>query len=82
LLQPPTPPSTPRSSHPSRGLRCQSSSCLTHNNPCPTKRVNSKARVIIEDWRIDYNNNRPHGALGRLTPTAYAKAWINQTNVA
>ena len=26
------------------------------------------ARRIIEDWRIDYNQNRPHCSLGNLTP--------------
>lgn len=34
-----------------------------------------EARVVIEDWRIDYNMNRPHSALGNLTPTAYANRW-------
>jgi transposase InsO family protein len=27
-----------------------------------------EARVLIEDWREDYNQRRPHGALGRKTP--------------
>lgn len=31
-----------------------------------------EAKVLIEDWRIDYNHNRPHSALGMLTPAAYA----------
>jgi len=26
------------------------------------------ARRIIEKWRIDYNNERPHSSLGYLTP--------------
>lgn len=30
------------------------------------------ARVVIEDWRRDYNIERPHSALGNLTPLAYA----------
>ena len=34
-----------------------------------------EARVIIEDWRIDYNINRPHTAHGDLTPTEFAQAW-------
>lgn len=34
-----------------------------------------EARVIIEDWRIDYNTNRPHTAHGNLTPTEYATNW-------
>ena len=32
-----------------------------------------EARVIIEDWRIDYNANRPHTAHGDLTPTEFAQ---------
>jgi putative transposase len=42
-----------------------------------------EARVIIEDWRIDYNDNRPHSAHGDLTPTEFAQAWtINQPRAA
>jgi putative transposase len=26
------------------------------------------ARTVIEDWRIDYNQERPHSALGDMTP--------------
>ena len=38
-----------------------------------------EARVIIEDWRIDYNEHRPHSAHGDLTPAEFARAWtINQ----
>jgi putative transposase len=33
-----------------------------------------EARVLVEDWRIEYNAARPHSALGYLTPTDYAKA--------
>lgn len=33
-----------------------------------------QARQKIETWRIDYNEQRPHGALGHLTPSEYAKA--------
>ena len=29
------------------------------------------ARHLIEAWRQDYNNIRPHGSLGQLTPAAY-----------
>ncbi len=31
-----------------------------------------EARRIIEDWRIDYNTNRPHTSLNGLTPTEFA----------
>jgi putative transposase len=33
------------------------------------------ARVVISDWREDYNRNRPHSALGMMTPAAYAATW-------
>jgi len=33
------------------------------------------ARTTIEAWRQDYNTERPHGALGNRTPTAYAAQW-------
>ena len=32
----------------------------------------TEAKLIIEDWRIEYNTYRPHSALGGLTPTEYA----------
>ena len=31
------------------------------------------ARQRINDWRIDYNQHRPHSALGNLTPSAFAE---------
>lgn len=34
-----------------------------------------EARVIIEDWPIDYNWQRPHTARGELTPAEFAAAW-------
>jgi putative transposase len=34
-----------------------------------------EARVLVEDWRIEYNSVRPHSALGYLTPTDYANTW-------
>ncbi|MEM6743216.1 MAG: integrase core domain-containing protein, partial [Pseudomonadota bacterium] len=30
------------------------------------------ARARIEAWRIDYDRNRPHSALGGLTPAEFA----------
>ena len=32
----------------------------------------AEARVVIEDWREEYNTYRPHSALGGLTPAEYA----------
>ncbi len=42
-----------------------------------------EARVIIEDWRIDDNTNRPHTAHGDQTPAEFAAAWttINEREV-
>ena len=32
----------------------------------------AEARVVVEDWRIEYNTIRPHSSLGRISPAAYA----------
>src|ERR1700680_2287061 len=32
----------------------------------------NEARQIIEEWRIDYNTNRPHTSLNGLTPIEFA----------
>jgi len=32
----------------------------------------AEARVLIEDWRHDYNWHRPHSALGMMTPARFA----------
>lgn len=32
-----------------------------------------EAREIIEDWRWDYNEQRPHSSLNNLTPREYAR---------
>lgn len=37
-----------------------------------------EARVLIEDWRLDYNHNRPHSSLGWMTPAVYADQWRKQ----
>ena len=37
-----------------------------------------EAQILAEDWRNEYNNQRPHGALGGLTPTRFREQWINQ----
>lgn len=31
------------------------------------------AKAKIEAWRVDYNQRRPHGSLGHLTPDEYAR---------
>ena len=37
-----------------------------------------EAKVLTEDWRIDYNINRPHSAHGWLTPVEFVEAWLHQ----
>ena len=34
-----------------------------------------EAQVLNEDWRIDYNERRPHSSLGWLTPAEFARRW-------
>jgi putative transposase len=31
-----------------------------------------EARTLIEGWRVDYNERRPHSSLGNVTPKEYA----------
>ena len=40
------------------------------------------ARERIEQWRIDYNEDRPHTALGGLTPKAFAQQAIEARRLA
>ena len=39
----------------------------------------TEAKVIIEDWRIQYNTYRPHSAHGGLTPSQYAATQTENT---
>ena len=34
----------------------------------------SKGREKVEAWRQEYNNERTHGAMGNISPLAYAAA--------
>jgi len=38
------------------------------------------ARIVIRNWAIDYNTNRPHSALGYEMPEAFAKHLIAATD--
>jgi putative transposase len=31
------------------------------------------ARAVVAEWRRDYKEQRPHSAIGKLTPTEYAR---------
>lgn len=35
----------------------------------------AEAKLLVEDWRTDYNTNRPHSALGMAAPARFAAAW-------
>jgi len=39
-----------------------------------------EARGIFEDWRLYYNDVRPHSSLGDLTPTEYVSNWRENTD--
>jgi transposase InsO family protein len=41
--------------------------------------VNEPIHLIVESWRQEYNEERPHGALNQITPAAYA-AGVEQGN--
>ena len=34
-----------------------------------------EAQVMVEDWREDYNERRPHSALQMMAPAKFARAW-------
>ena len=40
------------------------------------------ARRLTSDWRVEYNNHRPHSSLGYLTPAEFASQWTASTPVA
>jgi putative transposase len=35
----------------------------------------AEARVLVSDWREDYNHHRPHSALAMKAPTVFAASW-------
>jgi putative transposase len=37
-----------------------------------------EAKVVIEQWRRQYNEDRPHSSLGYLTPTEFRQAYDGQ----
>lgn len=36
-----------------------------------------EVREMTREWQIDYNNSRPHKALGYLSPYQYYEQWLN-----
>ncbi len=35
----------------------------------------TEAKVMVADWREDYNERRPHSALAMMAPARFARAW-------
>jgi hypothetical protein len=35
----------------------------------------AEARVLVEDWRQDYNRHRPHSSLGMMAPVLFSIGW-------
>ena len=50
--------------------------CLTLNH----FRGVLEARVVIGDWREEYNHDRPHSSLGYQPPAVYAAGCTHRTN--
>jgi len=48
--------------------------CLNMEVFCSPKH----AQVIVEKWRIHYDQDRPHSSLGYLTPVEFRQAWEQQ----
>jgi putative transposase len=40
-----------------------------------------EAKVLLEDWRNEYNLYRPHRALGMLSPAEFSRAWCAKQNL-
>jgi putative transposase len=38
----------------------------------------AEVRCLSEEWRIDYNEERPHKSLGYLSPLSYTNKWLNE----
>jgi transposase InsO family protein len=42
--------------------------------PALVSETEVEAKVVIEDWRREYDEVRPHSSLGKLTPTEFARS--------
>ena len=40
-----------------------------------------EAQTIVEVWRQEYNNHRPHSSLGYLTPAEFARRYYEKNQV-
>ena len=44
-------------------------------------RNGKEAQTIVEAWRQEYNNHRPHSSLSRLTPAEFARRYYEKNQV-
>ncbi len=44
-------------------------------------RNGKEAQTIVEAWRQEYNNHRPHSSLGYLTPAEFARRYYEKIRV-
>ena len=40
----------------------------------------AEARYVLDEWRLEYNNRRPHSGIGWQTPAAFAAKWKDETD--
>lgn len=48
--------------------------CLTHHCILDLR----EAASVLHSWKEDYNNQRPHGSLGRIPPAQYRAGWTDR----
>ena len=73
----PPPPATSNPGTPGR-TRSSSRSPASCAMSCSTSRPSQtllEAKILAEDFRIDYNTYRPHSSLGYRTPVSFAAEW-------
>ena len=44
-------------------------------------RNGKEAQTIVEAWRQEYNNHRPHSSLGYLAPSEFARRYYEKNQV-
>ena len=70
---------TPTSSPARRGRtptwRASAPGCATSCSMSSSSRCLAEAKVIVADWREDYNQHRPHSALAMMAPAASPPGW-------
>jgi len=48
---------------------------------CEIFRNGKEAQTIVEAWRQEYNNHRPHSSLSYLTPSEFARRYYEKDQV-